>query len=266
MPPKSNHRPHRRLGDADLRLLRFAAEHHVIVAAQAAVLLGVRQSTARSRLTRLRGLGLLGACGSPVPWTRLDRITARGLRAIASPLSPPRAQTQSPRHDLGLGWLWLAARAGAFGPLAQLHSERSIRAAEGRPVAVGERGDDAPLLAVRPVGSARGGFGSASVAFAHIPDLVAVSAGGRRIAFELELSPKRAGRLEQILMAYIGDRRYDLVVYLTDDPRILLGVRTAARRLGCEGIVRVAQVRMPGALDRRGVGGRVGERRAAIER
>jgi hypothetical protein len=254
-----------RLGEADLALLGFAAEHHAIAAAQAAALLGVAESTARGRLGRLRAAGLLGPCSSLASLPRLHRITAAGLRALSSPLPAPRAHTLSPRHDLALGWLWLAARAGVFGPLAELHSERAIRACEGRRrspcsgdpragCADGRPGalqDDAmapAAPAARPVGAARGGWGSRAVAFAHTPDLVALSAGGRRIAFELELSLKPPQRLQRILAAYAGDRRYDLVVYLTDDPRVEARVHATARRLGCEQIIRLARVRLPSDL------------------
>jgi hypothetical protein len=157
------------------------------IARQVARLLGVGEPAALRRLARLRDAKLVDRGR---PWRDLPqahRITAAGLRAAGSELPAPRFDYAGLRHDIGLGWLWLALRAGALGPLRELHSERELRAREGRPSAPGEI--DAPeRLAVRPVGVAGGGFAARAGASAHFPDVVALSAGGRRIAFELELS------------------------------------------------------------------------------
>ena len=79
-------------------------------------------------------------------------IERRGLRAIGSHLPAPRAVNRSEyEHDVGLGWLWLAAQRGAFGGLETVTSERQMRSHDGR----AERGADEPLGVRLPAASAR---------------------------------------------------------------------------------------------------------------
>jgi len=226
------------LSERDLAVLELAAEHRVVQAAQIARLLAVSEGTARARLARLAAVGLVRAARPYDRQPQIHQITAAGLRATGSALAPPRLDLALLRHDLGLGWLWLAARDGAFGPLRELHSERAIRSREGLP------GAALPPAAER-LAVAIGGYGPGGGRRLHHPDLVFVSAGGRRVGVELELSGKGKARLERIIAGYAIDTRYDLVIYLTDNPRIAEQVRSAARRAGALELVRVARVELP---------------------
>src|SRR5579875_2140111 len=176
------------LSERDLAVLELAAEHRVVQAAQIARLLAVSEGTARARLARLAAVGLVRAARPYDRQPQIHQITAAGLRATGSALAPPRL-------DLGLGWLWLAARDGAFGPLRELHSERAIRSREGLP------GAALPPAAER-LAVAIGGYGPGGGRRLHHPDLVFVSAGGRRGGGELERSGKGKARLERIIAGY----------------------------------------------------------------
>ena len=220
------------LTDADRALLRFAAEHRFVVAAQAAVLLGVSIAAAEARLRRL------GAGGHVRRHKELHRgptwhqITAAGLRAAGCDLPAPRGfDLATHRHDTGLGWLMLAARAGRFGPVAHVVSERRMRSHDGR----------------RDERSARhgvylGGAGPAGRDRLHYPDLVVVTRSGHRVAFELELSTKEVGRREGILAGYAADRRIDAVVYLVERASVGRAIERSAVRMGVADLVRVQRV------------------------
>ena len=218
--------------DANRELLAFAAEHQTVHADQVAVLLGTTVRTASDRLRRLAAAKWMATAqygGHRRPGTY--RITRSGLDAIGrSAQRPPRGDSRSPLHDLGLGWLWLAARAGSFGPLRQIVSERAMRSHDGT-----DDGRRSPFGVRLPAG--RDGL--------HYPDLVLDTAGGKRIALELELTGKDRPRREKILAGYAADPRIDAVVYLVevDRPWIARGIQASARRLGISDLIHVRPVR-----------------------
>ena len=72
------------------------------------------------------------------------------------------------------------------------------------------------------------------------------TADGRRVALELELTPKSRTRLETILAGYGADPRFAGVVYLVERPSVARSVQAAARRLGIAPLVHV----QPRAVDR----------------
>jgi len=222
-----------RLTERDLELLSFLAEHRLSLPAHVAVLLGTSAGTAAARLARLAEARLLkretALPGDP-SWYR---ITRRGLAVIGSSLPTPKLDLRSYQHDVGVAWLWLAARGGAFGPVAEILGERRLRSHDGARMP----GEEA--LAVR-----LGGFGPRGHERLHYPDLVLRTADGRRIALELELTPKAHTRLETILGGYGADPRFDGVVYLVERAAIARSVRNAARRLGVSDLVAIRRVRL----------------------
>jgi hypothetical protein len=217
---------------ANRALLAFAAEHQIVDADQVAVLLGTTVRTASDRLRRLVGARLIAReerDGYRRPGTY--RITRAGLDAIGRRgQRPPRASARSQLHDIGLGWLWLAARAGSFGPLRGTVSERQMRSHDGT-----EDGRGEPF-GVRMRAGQDG---------LHYPDLLLVTVAGKRIALELELTGKDRPRREKILAAYAVDPRIDGVVYLAEvnKPWIARGIQASARRLGISDLIHVRQVR-----------------------
>ncbi|MBV9310766.1 MAG: hypothetical protein JOZ73_08035 [Solirubrobacterales bacterium] len=227
---------HQRLGERDLELLRFAAEHRLVLAEHARVLLEVSPSRAQARLRALVKAGLL--IREPVFAQRPPcfQITRTGLGLIGSQFAPPRLDLHTYDHDIGLAWLWLAARRGRFGALTDVVSERQLRSADAR---------RDPTAA--PVAVTLAGTGPSGRPRLHYPDLVLVTASGHRVAVELELTSKTRARREKILMSYAGDRRFDAVLYLVEKQAIGREIATCAAKLGAGGIVHVqlASLRSP---------------------
>jgi hypothetical protein len=228
-----------RITDADRRLLELLAEHRVIVALHAARWLGVSTEVADRRLRGLAERRLIRReaifSGQPAAaW-----IARRGLDAIGSDRPVPRLDLKGYRHDVGVAWLWLAAAEGAFGPLAAQHSEREMRSSDHRADAAGDAG--APRFGVGLAGAGpRGG------PLRHYPDMLLRTAGGHRLALELELTPKSTRRLDRIMLAYAADHRIDGVIYLVPTRTLAGKVAGAARRAGIADRVQV-QLLAPGS-------------------
>jgi hypothetical protein len=229
--------------DTDRALLRFAAEHRFVIAAQVAALLGVSEAAAETRLRRLGTGGHLRRHKELYRGPTWHQITRAGLRAVSSDLPAPRGfDLATHRHDAGLGWLMLTAQAGRFGPLERIISERRMRSHDGR------SDDGAQRYGVR-----LGGVGPGGRDRLHYPDLVVVTRTGHRVAFELELSTKAVARRERILAGYAADRRIDAVVYLVERASLGRAIERSAARMGISHLVRVQRVSMaPTATGRSG--------------
>jgi hypothetical protein len=218
--------------DADRALLRFAAEHRFVIAAQVAALLEVSEPAAWSRLRRLVTGGHLRRRRELHRGPSWHQITAAGLRAIGSELPAPRGfDLATHRHDAGLGWLMLAAQAGRFGALERVISEREMRSHDGRAADRAQR-----------YGVYLGGTGPGGRDRLHYPDMVVFTETGHRVAFELELSTKEVERRERILAGYAADRRIDAVVYLVERASVGRAVERSAARMGISHLVRVQRV------------------------
>jgi hypothetical protein len=220
------------LTDADRALLAFAAEHRFVLAAQVALLLGASDATAGARLRRLGRAGYLRRVRELHRGPAWHQITAPGLRAISSELPAPRGfDLATHRHDAGLGWLMLAARAGRLGGVRRVVSEREMRSGDGRASAA------EPCYGVR-----LGGVGPGGRDRLHYPDMVIVTDTGHRIAFELELTTKEPERRARILTGYAADPRIDTVVYLVDRAAAARAIERSVRRLGLRELVAVREV------------------------
>jgi len=225
-----------------------------MVASQVARLGGLAQSTTTRRLRRLAELGLLVQeqifQGQPAAVS----ITRYGLGAIESRLPEPHVDLRGYRHDVGVGWTWLAARDGAFGSVSEVISEREMRSHDLR------AGREA-----EPYGIAVGGFDSHGRPARHYPDLLLVRPDGRRVAVELELSAKTPRRLDGIMRAYAGDSSISAVLYLVPDGPVRRLVDDAVMRAGIGDLVRVHSLAGPieGAPE---LGARAGGRERPAER
>jgi hypothetical protein len=221
---------------ADRALLAFAAEHRFVLCAQVGLLLGVSDATAGARLRRLGRAGYLRRVRELHHGPAWHQITASGLRVIGSELPAPRGfDLATHRHDAGLAWLMLAARAGRFGDARRVVSEREMRSGDGRAPAT------APRYAVR-----LGGLGPGGRDRLHYPDMAIVTGTGHRVAFELELSTKEPERRARILTGYAADHRIDAVVYLVDRPAAARAIERSVRRLGLRELVTVRHVTIAG--------------------
>jgi hypothetical protein len=213
-----------RLNERERALLEFAARHRLVLDEHAQALLGISPMRATSLLRGLAAARML-AREPPQLRRRLPcyRVTAAGLRAIGSPLPPPRFSLSFYEHDVGLAWLHLAARVGKFGPARRIVSEREMRSHDA------SRERTAPPLGVRVAGSEG----------LHYPDLLLELQSGHRIALELELTGKGRARRERIVGAYAAEPHIDAVVYLAENPAVRRHLRTTAARFGVSSRVRV---------------------------
>jgi hypothetical protein len=221
------------LGQRDRRLLEFAARHRLVLAAQVATLLGVTTPTARDRLRRLSRAGYLRSVRE-LSGPGCYLIERRGLNAVGSRLPAARSLNRAEyEHDVGLGWLWLAAQRGVFGRLDAVVSERQMRSHDARR----DRHTDA--LGVR-----LGGVGPRGGEPLHYPDLLLECGTGHRVAVELELTGKSRLRREAILGGYAVDARVDLVLYLVAERSVGEAIERAAARTGVSSLVRVQMIRL----------------------
>jgi hypothetical protein len=232
-----------RLTERDRLLLAFTAEHRLALAAHAAALLEVSARTADGRLNALAEVGYLSSSTIFHRQPACYQITRNGLAAIGSELRPPRCvDLGCYAHDVGVAWLWLAARAGRFGAAGAVLGERRLRSSDGRLERDGT-----------PFGVRLGGVGAGGSERLHYPDLLLVTAAGRRVAFELELTPKGRARRETILAGYAADARIDGVLYLVLDGSSGRGigrsVTASARRLDLSELIHVQHVRIPDAAE-----------------
>jgi hypothetical protein len=209
-----------RITPRDRELLAFALEHRFVLAEHVRVLLGTTLGAADARLCALAGAGYVKRQRVFQDQPPLNWVSAPGVAAIAGDLKPPRFDLHTYAHDIGVAWLWLAARGGAFGPAQTVIGERRLRSHDE------QRGSGEPALAVR-----LGGFGARGQERLHYPDLLLVSPSGKRVALELELTDKGARRRERILAGYSSDRRIDAVVYLVSTQRLGRSIARSAERL-----------------------------------
>jgi hypothetical protein len=224
-----------RLTDRDLRLLSFLAEHRLVLAAHTQAFL---EASAAATQTRLRALATAGYVrqravfyGQPGCW----QITGRGLAVIGSGYSRPVIDLRCYAHDVGVAWLWLAARQGAFGPMHEVIAERRLRSEDAR----AGSGHD-------PWGVRLGGYGANGRPRIHYPDVLLVGPGRQRIALELELSAKGSARLQRILAGYAVDRRIGAVVYLVQGAATARALNRAVERMGVQDLVHIQRFRWTG--------------------
>jgi hypothetical protein len=211
------------LTEREAAVLGPLAEHRLLIVPQVAALLGLSARTAVSRLKALERADLVwfGPIFQGLPWAA--SIESHGLRALGSRLKPPQLNLNEYSHDVGVGWLWLAARAGRLGDLRGLTTERRMQSDDAGRVAAGQESR---------WGVGLGLLGSHGHPKRHYPDLMLDMASGHRVAVELELTAKSAGRVDRIMTAYASDARVDHVLYLAADGSIPARLREAAHHAG----------------------------------
>jgi hypothetical protein len=219
-----------KLTERETSVLGPLAEHRTLIVPQLALLLGVSDATAARRLRQLEQRQLLELRRIFTGLPAAAVIRSRGLRAVGSPLKAPQVNYNEYRHDVGVGWLWLAARAGSFGELRGVTTDRRMQAEDATAVAGGRSA---------PWGVGVGMLGSHGQPQRHYPDLLLETASGHRVAVELELTAKSSGRMNRIMGAYAGDSRVDQILYVAANSSIAARVRESARRAGIPNRVHV---------------------------
>jgi hypothetical protein len=227
--------------ERDLELLTFVADHRLVLAAHAQAFLGVSAAAASARLRALSRAGYLTQNTVFHRQPACYQVMRKGLALIDSHLPSPRIDLRCYEHDVGVAWLWLAARNGTWGQMNEVISEREMRSRDATRKGTAD-----------PLGVRLGGVGARGRERLHYPDLLLVTEDGRRIALELELSRKGETRREKILSGYGADPRVDAVLYLVDKPGVARSVITSARRLGISSRVHVQPVRWSGSASRAG--------------
>jgi hypothetical protein len=214
---------HISLTEREAAVLGPLAEHRILIVPQVALLLGVSDSTALRRLRQLENERLLELPGIFKGLPPAATIRSRGLRALGSSLKSPQLNFNEYRHDVGVGWLWLAARAGSFGKLRGLTTDRRMQAEDAAALAAGSGSR---------WGVGVGLLGSHGQPQRHYPDLMLDMASGHRVAVELELTAKSSRRLNRIMTGYASDASIDSVLYLAASRSIATQVQESARRAG----------------------------------
>ena len=211
------------LTERDASVLGPLAEHRILIVPQVAALLGVGERAALARLKALEQARLtrFHTIFRGLPWAAA--ITSPGLRALGSPLQAPRLNLNEYRHDVGVGWLWLAARAGSFGEAGSITTDRRMQAEDLTARAAGR---------LPRWGVGVGLLGSHGQPQRHYPDLMLDLASGHPLAVELELTAKSSGRMTRIMRAYASDSGVDHVLYVAANRSIATRVRESARRAG----------------------------------
>jgi|GEM_PF-1811903 len=249
-PARGSRGPAPRGDTQDRELLSFVADHRLVLERQLRALVGDDGERLAARLRTLVGRGYLsrGCVFGQFHY----QIRRPGLVVLGSDLPVPRLTLAGYRHDVGVAWLWLAARRGTFGPLREILSERRLRSHDG----VLER----PAV---PLGLRLGGRDGRVRERLHYPDLLLIDPCDRRLAVELELTGKGRERRELILAGYAADERIDAVLYVVeDDPRgraIRRLVDGSARQMGLTDRVAVQMIR-PIVLDPTPLSGRASGR------
>ncbi|MBV9836824.1 MAG: hypothetical protein JO156_01805 [Solirubrobacterales bacterium] len=214
------------LNDLDREVLRFAAAHCLVAPDHVSALTSAPIAEAGARMVRLAANGLLVRDRLAAAGWGCFRITCAGLRAVASGLPPPRL-TRCHRHDVGVPWVWLAARDGVFGSIDRVLCEREMR---------GALSDvDAPFE-VQPDGE-----------HGHFPDVMLLTRSGR-IPVELPLAAPAAEQLAAILRAYAADARVVAVLYLVVDPWVGELVQSVVGQLELTQLVHVQPARFGSEL------------------
>ncbi|MHB8691920.1 MAG: DUF6529 family protein [Solirubrobacteraceae bacterium] len=179
--------------DEERQLVSYVAAHSVVLLAQ----LGVEEPVAVERLDRLVRLGLLRRAPRLSHQRACFQITRDGLEVAGVRLPAPEIDLRRYRQDLAAAWLWLAARAGAFGKMDRSFTRREMVAADA--TVRSHAGLSADLSDELRWKAADRAFGIpvAGAAGLHYPDLCLVLDQGR-VPIELAIVPIAPVLLERL--------------------------------------------------------------------
>ena len=211
----------------DCELVRFVGRYGAVAIPHVMLVLGIHRSMAYRRVARCVERGLLERLDLVRGEPTLLRATRAGLRNAGLPLEVATVSPGSVKHWVVCAStaLLLAEEAG----LEQVISDREIRfyeRVEGKPLAsakMGEHPSGTPAL--------------------HLPDL-AIITNDRRLAVEVELSPKAPRRLERIMRGWRRASWVDEVRYYCAPGITRRAVERAVRKTRSGERVRVLEAWM----------------------
>jgi hypothetical protein len=132
-PPEPEAGPPGSATDRDWDALMFIALHGAVLADQVKVVLDTDELSVHELLVGLAAAGMVKHQRAFHGHPGVFGITRRGLALIASDLPVPHAASRSYQHDIDVVWIWLAVRAGSFGPFEQFLSRREMRSRDAQP-------------------------------------------------------------------------------------------------------------------------------------
>lgn len=186
----------------DREMLRWIARFRFVDSEVLAERFGTSRQQINARVRRLERAGLLQRnTHGPMPaWT--IAATSRGLAALGLPPRRAARTTVQREHELALAAI--VARHERTRPESTVHTERDCRRRE-----AASRARFSADVTDPKQGRSR-----------RWPDLV-LEDDDRRVAVELELTPKGIARLRRIVAAYRNAPWFDEVRFLTPDPAIM---------------------------------------------
>jgi hypothetical protein len=205
-------RRHVRLGERDLAILAWLARQRFATASQ----IGERFSIGVNRTCRRLGqLGRAGYVERRRPFTSPSAYLASktALAVVGSELPPARVDVRTYRHDLGVTDLVIEYELAG----ARIVTEREMRMHEALRTGTFAARFSPELYGASPR--------------RHFPDLAVQLDDGSVQAFELELTPKRTGRLRAILKAYRRSPHIASIVYYVERRELGRRIEELARSL-----------------------------------
>lgn len=209
----------------DRELVRFVGRHGAVSIGHVMAALGVGQTMAYRRVADCIERGLLERLPLVRSEPSLLRATREGLRFAGLGLPVAVVAPGSVEHWLRCASVGLELEAD-YGPEHVL-SERELRLAE--------------RIESQAIASARVGELPSGAPRLHRPDL-AVLAGERPVAIEVELSPKAPRRLERLIRAWRRASWVAEVRYLCAPGPARRAVERAIHKTRAEGRVRIEEV------------------------
>jgi DNA-binding MarR family transcriptional regulator len=209
-------------------LLTFVAANELVTANQAAALLEITGSSATNALEQLSAQRLVSRqkMSSSLPATY--RITPDG-RELIDPALPPLCSLSWPRyrHELAIGWLWLAAHGGSLGEFREALSRRQMQAADAT------QRTQSLLTEPGAVFSDRSATGPAPHARLAYPDLALLLPDGGWTAYTIVLSPPEPQRLRNMVDRLNHEPLMRAQLYLVEqDRQIDEAIKATAHELG----------------------------------
>jgi len=241
------------VSEVDEEVLRYVARHPVVLVSQVQALLELQEQAAAERLASLSGDGLIRLAPRFRNQLAGYQITRSGLAQIGSDPPVPRVDLRRYRHDIGVVWLWLAARNGVFGEIERVFSEREMRVAD-KVDAAAKYAFDLELSPAVRAKAADASFGATLESDVpgdpppvQYPDLVLVVPSGR-LAVQLLLTGVGRDPLDAILSGYALKSSITDVLFLVESSAVGVAVQASAARLRLARSVHVQKVHLDRAI------------------